>query len=629
MIKKYIQRFYLLFIIILLYAPIITLMALSFNSSKSRARWGGFTAKWYVRLFQDDQIMTALYTTLEIALLSALIATVLGTAGAIGIHALRRKYRTFMMGVTNIPMLNADIVTGISLMLLFIAFRFSLGFSTILIAHITFNLPYVILSVMPRLKQTNISTYEAALDLGASPLYAFFKVVFPDILPGVSSGFLLAFTMSLDDFVITHFTKGPGVDTLSTKIYSEVRKGIRPEIYALSTIMFLSVLLLLILVNIAPDEKEDRKRILSAATVKRHKISRFLLRKVVPAAMVIIITIGGIFYSTKADRLGGDNQVIVYNWGEYLDPDAIEMFEEETGIDVVYEEYETNEIMYPKIQSGAIAYDVVCPSDYMIERMIENDLLAEINFDNVPNIKNIGDVYMEQSRQFDPDNKYSVPYLWGTVGILYNKTMVDEPIDSWSVLWDEKYKDSILMQDSVRDAFGVALKYLGYSLNSTDLDELTAAQKLLIEQKPLVQAYVVDQVRDKMIGNEAAIGVIYSGEAIYTQLENPNLEYVIPKEGSNIWIDSLVIPKNAKHKENAEAFINFVCRPEIAKMNFDFITYSIPNEGGRALIEEPELRNSKIAFPDAKELERCETFKFLGDENDAVYNKLWREVKSR
>lgn len=604
-------------------------MALSFNSSKSRARWGGFTAKWYVRLFQDDQIMTALYTTLEIALLSALIATVLGTAGAIGIHALRRKYRTFMMGVTNIPMLNADIVTGISLMLLFIAFRFSLGFSTILIAHITFNLPYVILSVMPRLKQTNISTYEAALDLGASPLYAFFKVVFPDILPGVSSGFLLAFTMSLDDFVITHFTKGPGVDTLSTKIYSEVRKGIRPEIYALSTIMFLSVLLLLILVNIAPDEKEDRKRILSAATVKRHKISRFLLRKVVPAAMVVIITIGGIFYSTKADRLGGNNQVIVYNWGEYLDPDAIEMFEEETGIDVVYEEYETNEIMYPKIQSGAIAYDVVCPSDYMIERMIENDLLAEINFDNVPNIKNIGDVYMEQSRQFDPDNKYSVPYLWGTVGILYNKTMVDEPIDSWSVLWDEKYKDSILMQDSVRDAFGVALKYLGYSLNSTDLDELTAAQKLLIEQKPLVQAYVVDQVRDKMIGNEAAIGVIYSGEAIYTQLENPNLEYVIPKEGSNIWIDSLVIPKNAKHKENAEAFINFVCRPEIAKMNFDFITYSIPNEGGRALIEEPELRNSKIAFPDAKELERCETFKFLGDENDAVYNKLWREVKSR
>lgn len=604
-------------------------MALSFNSSKSRAKWGGFTSKWYVRLFQDNQIMTALYTTLEIALLSALIATLLGTAGAIGIHAFRRKFRTTMMGVTNIPMLNADIVTGISLMLLFIAFRFSLGFSTILVAHITFNIPYVILSVMPRLKKTNVHTYEAALDLGASPLYAFFKVVFPDILPGVSSGFLLAFTMSLDDFVITHFTKGPGVDTLSTKIYSEVRKGIRPEIYALSTIMFLSVLLLLVLINLAPDEKEDRRRVLSAATARRHKVSRFLLRKVVPAAMVALLTIGGVFYSTKMNTAGGDNQVIVYNWGEYLDPDAIEMFEEETGISVVYEEYETNEIMYPKIQSGAIAYDVVCPSDYMIQRMIENDLLAEINFDNIPNIKNIGDIYMKQSRQFDPENKYSVPYLWGTVGILYNKKMVDEPIDSWSVLWDEKYKDSILMQDSVRDAFGVALKYLGYSLNSTDLDELTAAKKLLIQQKPLVQAYVVDQVRDKMIGNEAAIGVIYSGEAIYTQLENPDLEYVIPKEGSNIWIDSLVIPKNAKHKENAEAFINFVCKPEIAKMNFDFITYSIPNEGGRALIEDPKLRDSKIAFPDSEELERCETFQFLGDDQDAIYNEMWREVKSK
>ena len=265
----------------------------------------------------------------------------------------------------------------------------------------------------------------------------------------------------------------------------------------------------------------------------------------------------------------------------------------------------------------------------MMELMIENDLLAELNFDNIPNVKNIGQEYFKQSRQFDSENKYSVPYCWGTVGILYNKTMVDEPIDSWSVLWDKKYIDNILMQDSVRDAFAVALKYKGHSLNSTDLDELEEAKELLIEQKPLVQAYVIDQVRDKMIGNEAAIGVIYSGEAIYTQLENPNLEYVIPKEGSNVWIDSWVIPKNAKHKENAEAFINFLCRPDIAKMNFDYITYSPPNTAARELIEDPAIRNSKIAFPDASELERCETFQFLGDKNDAIYNKLWREIKSQ
>ena len=632
--KKTLQNIYLSLIIFLLYAPIVTLAVLSFNNSKTRAKWGGFTGKWYVSLFQNEQIMNALYTTLLIALLSAFIATLIGTSAAIGIQSMKRKPRTLMMGITNIPMLNADIVTGISLMLLFIAMgtalkfmgiQFSLGFATVLIAHITFNIPYVILSVMPKLKQTKRSTYEAALDLGASPVYAFFKVVFPDILPGVFSGFLLAFTMSLDDFVITHFTKGPGVDTLSTKIYSEVRKGIKPEMYALSTLLFVSVLILLILINISPAKKDGEVK--AKEMKKSTRVSRFVFRRVIPVAMALVVVAGGIFYSSKED-LSGDNQVIVYNWGEYLDPEVITMFEEETGINVVYEEFETNEIMYPKIQSGAIAYDVVCPSDYMIQRMIENDLLAELNFDNIPNIKNIGSQYMEQSKQFDAENKYSVPYCWGTVGILYNKKMVDEPIDSWSVLWDKKYKDNILMQDSVRDAFAVALKYLGYSLNSTDLDELQEAKELLIKQKPLVQAYVIDQVRDKMIGNEAAIGVIYSGEAIYTQLENPDLEYVIPKEGSNVWIDSWVIPKNAKHKENGEKFINFLCRPDIAKMNFDYITYSTPNTEGRKLIEDPAIRNSTIAFPDAKELERCETFKFLGDKNDAIYNELWREIKS-
>lgn len=624
--KNTIQKIYLGLIFVLLYAPIVTLMVLSFNDSKTRVKWGGFTGKWYVRLFQNEQIMNALYTTLIIAFLSALIATIIGTAAAIGIQSLNRKFRTIMMGITNIPMLNADIVTGISLMLLFIAFRFSLGFSTILLAHITFNIPYVILSVMPKLKQTNKRTYEAALDLGASPVYAFFKVVFPDILPGVFSGFLLSFTMSLDDFVITHFTKGPGVETLSTKIYSEVRKGIKPEMYALSTLLFVSVLFLLILINTSPQKKENAPK--KARVSKTAKAAHLICRRVIPITMAAVLVAGGFFYGSK-NKISGDNQVIVYNWGEYLDPVVLDMFEEETGIEVIYEEFETNEIMYPKIQSGAIAYDVVCPSDYMIQRMIENDLLAELNHENIPNITNIGKQYMEQSRQFDPENKYSIPYCWGTVGILYNKTLVSEPIDSWSVLWDSQYKDNILMQDSVRDAFAVALRYLGYSLNSTDLDELEAAKELLIEQKPLVQAYVIDQVRDKMINNEAAIGVIYSGEAIYTQLENPDLEYVIPKEGSNVWIDSWVIPKNSKHKENAETFIDFLCRPDIAKINFDYITYSTPNTAARELIEDPKIKNSTIAFPQPSELERCETFRFLGDKYDAIYNELWREIKSK
>ena len=626
MIKNAAKRIYLVLICLILYAPIVTLMVLSFNNTKTRSRWGGFTGKWYVSLFQNKEIMNALYTTLIIALLSALIATLIGTLAALGMQVMRSRTRTLFMGITNIPMLNADIVTGVSLMLLFIAFRLTLGFKTILLAHITFNIPYVILSVMPKLKQTNKRTYEAALDLGASPLYAFVKVVLPDIMPGIFSGFLLAFTMSLDDFVITHFTKGPGVDTLSTKIYSEVRKGIKPEMYALSTLMFVTVLILLILINLSPADK--RKKNVPVRFGRARKIGRFFFQKLIPVAMAVLIVIGGFIYGQK-DGTSKNGQVIVYNWGEYIDPEIIDLFEEETGIDVIYEEFETNEIMYPKIQSGAIAYDVVCPSDYMIQRMIENDLLAEINYDHIPNLKYIGDNYMKMSRQFDPENKYSVPYLWGTVGILYNKKMVDEPVDSWGILWDKKYEDSILMQDSVRDAFAVALKYLGYSLNSTDLDELEAAKNLLIEQKPLVQAYVIDQVRDKMIGGEAALGVIYSGEALYCQPENPDLDYVIPKEGTNIWIDSWVIPKNAKNVENAEAFINFLCRPDIAKMNFDYITYSIPNTAGRDLIEDESLRNSPIAFPDDSKLENCETFRFLGDDNDALYNRLWREIKSK
>ena len=625
MIRKYLQKIYLALIFILLYAPIVTLVVLSFNQSKTRAKWGGFTLKLYKELFQNEQIMSAFYTTLIIAFVSAAIATIIGTAAAIAIQGMKQKWKTMYMGLTNIPMMNAEIVMGVSLMLLFIAFHMTLGFGTILIAHITFNIPYVILSVAPKLKQTNRYTYEAALDLGASPVNAFFKVVFPDIVPGVLSGFMLAFTMSLDDFVITHFTKGPGIDTLSTKIYTEVRKGIKPEIYALSTIMFVTVLVLLILVNYSPKEEEEtavRKKVRRPS-----KIKKIMFQRVIPVAICIVFIGGGFYYAKESNMMNGE-KLVVYNWGEYIDPDVLTMFEEETGINVVYEEFETNEILYPKVSSGAIAYDVVCPSDYMIQRMIENDLLSEINFDNIPNIKNIGSQYMEQSKQFDPENKYSVPYCWGTVGILYNKTMVDEPVDSWSILWNPKYKDNILMQDSVRDAFGATLKYLGYSLNSTDLDELTEAKNLLIEQKPLVQAYVIDQVRDKMIGNEAALGVIYSGEAIYTQKENPNLEYVIPKEGSNIWIDSWVIPKNAEHKENAEKFINFLCRPDIALMNFEYITYSTPNEAARELIEDESIRNSEIAFPDLSKYDNLETFQYLGTEADQVYGDLWNKVKS-
>ena len=330
-------------------------------------------------------------------------------------------------------------------------------------------------------------------------------------------------------------------------------------------------------------------------------------------------------------------ELYVYNWGEYIDEDVISQFEEETGITVVYDLFETNEEMYPVIEAGAVNYDVVCPSDYMIQKMRENDLLAELNFDNIPNIDQIDPAYMEMSQAFDPENKYSVPYCWGTVGILYNTRLLEElgvPAPTkWADLWDERLSGEILMQDSVRDAFMVALKKDGYSMNSESKDELEQAKQELIDQKPLVQAYVIDQVRDKMIGGEAAVGVIYSGEMLYIQDEvanlglDYNLEYVVPEEGTNLWLDSWVIPKNAKNKENAEKWIDFMCRPEIAKANFEYITYPTPNKGAFELLDE-DMQNNKAVFPDIDSLKDSEVYKYLGDDTDAIYNELWKEVKA-
>lgn len=338
----------------------------------------------------------------------------------------------------------------------------------------------------------------------------------------------------------------------------------------------------------------------------------------------------------KKSATGNAGEVYVYNWGEYIDEAVITMFEEETGIKVVYDMFETNEEMYPVIEAGGVNYDVICPSDYMIQKMIENDLLAELNFDNIPNISEIDPEFMERSKAFDPENKYSVPYTWGTVGILYNTSMVapEDVPTKWADLWDEKFKGEILMQDSVRDAFMVALKELGYSMNTTDAGELEEAKKLLLAQKPLVQAYVVDQVRDKMLNGEAAVGVIYSGELLYLQEEaetldlDYDLEYVLPKEGTNLWIDSWVIPDNAKNKENAEKWINFLCRPDIAVKNFEYITYATPNKAAFEILD-PEYQENKSVFPDTDELENSEVYSYLGTEADDLYNALWKEVKSQ
>ena len=638
-LKRFFQDFYLVLVLIFLYAPIVVMMVLSFNSSKSRSQWGGFTTQWYQEMFESPVIMEALYNTLMIAFLSALIATILGTAAAIGISSMKKAPRTIFMGINNIPMLNSDIVTGISLMLMFVAFGVSLGFKTILFAHITFNVPYVMTSVLPKLKQTSKYTYEAALDLGAGPVEAFFKVVFPDIMPGVLSGFLMAFTMSLDDFIITHFTKGAGINTLSTLIYSEVRRGIKPSMYALSTVIFVTVLALLLITNFAPSKSQlEAKAAADAASGKKsNNWGPKLYKAALVATSFIIISVVSYTTYLHFDNSHSD-ELYVYNWGEYIDEDVITQFEEETGIKVTYDMFETNEEMYPIIEAGAVMYDVVCPSDYMIQKMVENELVQELNLENIPNLEYIDETYLTKSQSFDPQNKYSVPYTWGTVGIIYNVQRLEElgiePPTYWSDLWDPALKGEILMQDSVRDALMVALKMNGHSLNSTDSAELEEAKNLLMEQKPLVQAYVVDQVRDKMLNGEAAVGVIYSGELLYLQEEaellnlDYELKYVIPEEGSNVWIDAWVIPYNAQNKENAEKWIDFLCRPDIALKNFEYITYATPNAGAFEMLDE-EIQNNKSVFPDDDILENCEVYQYLGTDADDMYSALWKEIKAQ
>ncbi len=348
-------------------------------------------------------------------------------------------------------------------------------------------------------------------------------------------------------------------------------------------------------------------------------------RTLLAAAAALLLA----FSATACGTGGGSGERVtlsVYNWGDYIGETTVADFEKEyPNINVNYETFTTNEDMYVKIKSGGAAYDVAIPSDYMIKRMLDEDMLNKIDMSNIPNYKFIGDRF--KSLSYDPNNEYSVPYMWGTVGILYNKTMVNEPVDSWKILWDKKYKKQILIPDSERDSIGITLKMLGFSMNTKSLDELEAAKAKLIEQKPLVLAYVVDEVKDKMIGGEAALAVVWSGDAYYCMGENEDLAYAIPKEGTNYWFDAMVIPKTSKHQKEAEQFINFMCSTQAAFNNADYIGYSTPQTEVMKMLD-PALVSDKNAYPAAEDLKNSEIFEYPGDEINKEYNRIWTEVKA-
>lgn len=650
---KKLSKIYMGIVLLFLYIPIFVMVVFSFNTTKSRSVMSGFTLEWYSKLLHNGLILKSLGNTLIIAICASVAATVIGTLAAIGIVRMGRKTKAAVMQVTNIPIVNPEIVTGVSLMLLFVFFQarmnFEFGFKTLLIAHITFDVPYVVLNVMPKFRQMQPHIYEAAQDLGCGPVKSFLKVVMPEIMPGVLSGFLMAFTFSLDDFVISYFTSGSTSQTLPITIYSMTRRKVSPEINALSTIIFVVVLIVLVAKNIIERNRDKHKK----ADMKEKKARRVLVVKRVAVAAVVVSLVTGMFmmsnggFNTEFDedltvenltyyeKFKNDNITInVYNWGEYIpngEDDTIDLnaeFAKLTGISVNYSTYATNEELYAKLKGGAASYDIIIPSDYMISRMIKEDMLQPLDIDNIPNRKFIMDTFSNPG--YDEESRYSVPYTWGTVGIVYNKDKTDLTEDEidWDVLWNPDYSDQILMFDNPRDAFAIAESILGYSLNSENKKELRASAEKLKEQKKYVQAYVMDEIFDKMGAGEATFAPYYAGDAVSMMDEYDHLGFVLPKSGTNMFIDAMCIPKGAKQKEAAEMYINFMCEPEVAYAVADYIGYSTPNSGAYELLDD-EVKEDGISYPDEDYLNNHTTiFRNLSDEANLYMQTLWTDIKS-
>ena len=591
---KYTSRIYIGIIFAILYIPILTLILFSFNSSESTSTFTGFDLKWYAELFASPDAFSALRNTLILAILSALLATIIGTAAAEGIYRIRNKFiKTAITSVTNVPMMNPDIVTGMSMMLFFAAVMAifeigdysEIGFGAMLIAHTTFCLPYVILSVLPRITELGDTLYEAALDLGCTPIQAFIKVKLPNILPAVLSGAVMAFTLSLDDFVISYFIAPPNFQTLPLLIYSMTKKKVKPDMYALSTIIIVVIFILLLISNFKSEKNNGdrkKKRIAAIATVA------------ISAVAVIAIIIGSL---VSGGGIGSSSEVIylnVYNWGEYMADgsdseygNVNEMFEqyyyEKYGKRVIinYSNYATNEDLFSKLQNSSISYDVVIPSDYMIEKLIDANLLLEFDVNgDIPNYQYIDETFKKP--YYDEKEKYSVPYTYGMIGIIYNKDMVDEAdveAKSWSLLWSEKYKGQILQFNNPRDAFATAMYWKGIDINSTNPDDWNKALDLLIEQKPLIKGYVNDEIFDTMTGGSAAIAPYFVGDYItMSETEGAaNLGFYYPTEGVNYFVDAMCIPKSSKNPEVAKEYINFMLSEEAAVENAKFIGYASPN----------------------------------------------------
>lgn len=656
---KPIAKVYTAILFLFLFAPIVIMLVFSFNSGNSLSVLSGFSTYWYKELFHDANTLGALRNTLILALCAAILSTIMGTAAAVGINKLRSKYmKAAMNTVTNLPMVNPEIITGISLMLMFVfagrlmGMATSLNFGTILIAHITFCLPYVILQVLPKLRQMDKALPEAAMDLGCTPFRAFLKVELPEILPGVLTGMIMAFTLSLDDFVISYFTSGNGFETLPIRIYNMTKKTVTPKMYALATIIFFVILLLLLITNLMDDDavrerkaqRRGAKSKAAQASGKKHKPLSDRGRKVlagsvlgVAAVLILVVSVAG-----GSDTL----ELNVYNWGEYISDgsdgslDTVKAFEawyEETygeKVHVNYTTYASNEDMYAKLKSGAVSYDVIIPSDYMIARLANEDMLLPLNFDNIPNYQYIEDQF--RGLYYDPDDTYSIPYTYGVVGVIYDANQVDEAdAGDWDLMWNPKYKGKILQFNNSRDAFGTAMYRAGIDVNTTDKSQWEAALQALLEQRPLVKAYVMDEIYNALESGEAAIGAYYAGDyftMLDAEADDVDLRFYYP-DPTNYFIDAMCIPSCCENKELAEVFINFMLSQETAVANAEYIYYASPNSlvyNDETYQEDMGEEAMEILYPEgvnfSEEYNKL-AYRNLDDEMLSYMNSLWENLK--
>ena len=619
--KRSFGKILMVLTLIFFYLPIVYMVIFSFNSGKSLTSFSGFSLRWYRHMMESHTMMEALYTTFSIALIATAISTVVGTISAIGLSKSKKIVQNLMEQVNNLPMMNPEIVTAIGFMLLFITFRVEKGYVTMLLAHIAFCIPYVMLSVMPKIRSLDPNLADAAMDLGATPWRALTKVIVPQIMPGIVSGALIAFTMSIDDFIISYFVTGGGVKNLSITVYT-MSKRVNPSINAISTLVVLLITAVLVLINVAPKRMAQRAQ---KAELQGHRI-------VVPAAVAVCAAVA-VFVFVKVNggnsALPYEGQTLhVYNWGEYTGENLLNDFEAKTGAKVVMENFDSNEQMYIKVANGE-TYDVLVPSDYMIQRLIGEDYLQKLDKTKLDCMDKLCEDVI--GLPYDPNNDYSIPYFWGTAGIVYDKNQVDiEDLEreGFEIFRDPKYRGNIYLYDSERDSFMMALKALGYSMNTSSEKELQEAYEWLVSCVQTMKPEIVtDEIIDNMAQGRKALGLIYSGDAAYVMAENEDMGYYLPESGTNLWSDAMVIPANAKNPELAHEFINFVSDYEGAYDNSSFVGYTSANqevmdtlygEGGE--YEGIDAYMPRSGYP------KDEVFEYNEDTRKTIAN-LWSKVK--